>query len=166
MALPGPGGDRERRFASHLDAIAELLDWFEQQQPAGVDPMVWIQAQTALVEAFTNAVRHAHATLLPPPEVVVRLDCTSGTLRLCIHDQGDPFDMEAAWSEPEEGADSDDGSEDLPSLDDDGLPILPMRDAHWGLIMLRKLQQDFGWSIRYDGLPDGGNVLVLEHPLD
>ena len=165
MALPGPGGDRERRFASHLDAIPELLDWFEHHQPAGIDPMVWIQAQTALVEAFTNAVRHAHAALVPPPEVVVSLECIGGSLRLCIRDQGDPFDMKAVWSQSEQEQNSDQDAGDRPSLDDDGLPILPVREAHWGLIMLRKLQQDFGWTIRYDALREGGNVLVLEHSL-
>jgi hypothetical protein len=31
--------------------------------------------------------------------------------------------------------------------------------------MLGRLRRDFGWMIRYDHLPDGGNKLVMERAL-
>jgi hypothetical protein len=49
--------------------------------------------------------------------------------------------------------------------DGDGLPALPDHEAHWGLIMLSRLRRDFGWEIRYDPLPGGGNELVLQRAL-
>jgi serine/threonine-protein kinase RsbW len=155
-----PEGAVEASFPSRLDATALLLNWFEQQQPADLDPLLWIQAQTALVEGFTNAVRHAHAPLTTPPPVTVTLEFTPEHLQLRLRDHGPPFDITQAWSlaepprcgsgEPTEPAEP---------------PDLPSREAHWGLVMLARLRRDFGWLISYDPLPEGGNVLILRRPL-
>ena len=55
-------GETQAEFPSNLEAMADLVEWFERKRPGGLDDMVWIQAQTALMEGFTNAVRHAHAS--------------------------------------------------------------------------------------------------------
>jgi len=146
-------GEAQADFPSSLDAIAELLEWFEQHRPGGLDDMVWIQAQTALMEGFTNAVRHAHALLDPPPPVGVTLALVAGRLRLGIRDHGAPFDLETRLQ-----AHAAEGEQPL------GLDGLPEREAHWGLIILSKLQRDFGWSVRYEPLAEGGNLLLLEGP--
>jgi serine/threonine-protein kinase RsbW len=146
----------EASFPSCLESTPLLLDWFEQHHPAWVDPLLWIQAQTALVEGFTNAVRHAHAALTAPPAVVVALEVTAEHLQLRLRDQGPPFDITPAWSSQ--------GSPmgELPAaVGEPALPELPLREAHWGLVMLARLRRDFGWSISYDPLPEGGNILIL-----
>ena len=146
-------GETQAEFPSNLEAMADLVEWFERKRPGGLDDMVWIQAQTALMEGFTNAVRHAHALLEPPPLVGVSLSMVGGQLRLGILDHGAPFDLEALWRE-----------QAIQGEEPFGLDDLPEREAHWGLIILRRLQQDFGWSIRYEPLSDGGNLLVMEGP--
>ncbi|WP_411871984.1 ATP-binding protein [Vulcanococcus limneticus] len=148
-----PDGEAQAEFPSTLDAMAELLEWFEQKRPGGLDDMVWIQAQTALMEGFTNAVRHAHGLLETPPVVGVTLSLVGSQLRLGIRDHGAPFDLEALWREQVTQ-----GEEPL------GLDGLPERESHWGLIILRRLQRDYGWSIRYEPLAGGGNMLLLEGP--
>ncbi len=153
MACSPPDNPLEASFPSRLDSVAPLLDWLEQHRPPGLDPLLWVQAQTALVEGFSNAVRHAHAHLDPPPEVVVSLEVTPLQLQLRLRDHGPPFDITPAWS----------AEESPPERDPDGLgeAHLPQREAHWGLVMLARLRRDFGWTIRYDPLPEGGNVLIL-----
>lgn len=147
----------QAQFASRLEETTALLDWLERGRPAGVEPLLWIQAQTALVEGFTNAVRHAHGTLACPPPVEVTLEVTPDLLRLMIRDQGRPFDLTAAW-------------EPLVPLDEAappmvGLQALPEREAHWGLLMLNRLRHDHGWQISYRTLASGGNELLLAHDL-
>ena len=147
-------GQAQAEFPSNLDATADLMAWVEQQRPGGLDEMVWIQAQTALMEGFTNAVRHAHALLDPPPLVRVTLALADGRLRLGIRDHGAPFDLEALWQEKA-----------IEKEEPLGLDGLPEREAHWGLILLWRLQRDFGWSIRYQPLAEGGNLLLMEVPV-
>lgn len=100
-----------------------------------------MQAQTALVEGFTNAVRHAHAALQPPPPVRVRIRRDGADLLIEVEDAGPPFELRPA--EPEEG-----------------------RSSHWGLILLMRLQERYGWQVRYNPRPGGGNALTLRHELD
>jgi serine/threonine-protein kinase RsbW len=168
MALPLPQDGGQASFPSRLEETQALLDWFERSRPPGVDPMLWIQAQTALVEGFTNAVRHAHGHLACPPPVEVTLEITPAHLKLHIRDQGGPFDISAALTgagEPPAGGEHG-GDQPAPvAPDGDGLPALPDHEAHWGLIMLGRLRRDFGWEIRYDTLPGGGNELVLQRAL-
>jgi serine/threonine-protein kinase RsbW len=145
MSTPFTPSTCEFSFPSSLEATQSLLDWFERQQPAGLDPLLWIQAKTALVEGFTNAVRHAHGPLVPPPSVKVSLSLTPTHLQLHIHDQGVPFDITNAWA---------------------NVARTPDQDSNWGLIMLCRLHRDFGWLIRYDHLPNGGNRLVMKRALN
>ena len=157
MSAPFTPGSCESSFPSRLEATQHLLDWFDRHRPADLDPSLWIQAQTALVEGFTNAVRHAHGALMPPPPVTVTLNITATHLQLHITDHGAAFDITSAWTS--------DARAENDSRDGDGLPELPDQDSQWGLIMLGRLRRDFGWMIRYDHLPDGGNKLVMERAL-
>jgi serine/threonine-protein kinase RsbW len=168
MAAPFTHGTRESSFPSRLEATQSLLDWFNRHRPVGLDPLLWIQAQTALVEGFTNAVRHAHGPLLPPPPVKVTLNITPSHLRLHIVDQGAPFNLTSAWTNDArtEKASGESNPSTIPSeADADGVPELPNQDSQWGLVILSRLRRDFGWMIHYDHLPDGGNKLVMERAL-
>jgi serine/threonine-protein kinase RsbW len=131
-----------RSFASRLEAVEELLGWLEEVRCPGVPDSLWVQAQTALVEGFTNAVRHAHAPLDPPPPVAVRLLCCSSVLEIQVEDAGAPFQP---------------GRAENPQ---------PDRDSQWGLILLERLQEQHGWSIAYEPGEAGGNVLRIRHALD
>jgi serine/threonine-protein kinase RsbW len=150
---------RTARFPSRLEETQALLDWISQVQPPSLDPLVWVQAQTALVEGFTNAVRHAQGAMASPPPIEVDVAIGADQLRIRIRDRGPFFDIRAVWRSLEEspvavaGAGSPDPS------------ALPERESHWGLIMLLRLQRDHGWSIDYDPLPEGGNALVLQKSL-
>ncbi|MBD2551291.1 ATP-binding protein [Microcystis elabens FACHB-917] len=172
MPPPFTHGTCESSFPSKLEATQNLLDWFDQLRPAGLDPLVWIQAQTALVEGFTNAVRHAHGPLVSPPPVKVSLGITATHLQLQIHDQGAPFKITSTWTndaktEKASVRTNHPGGQSNGDVNPNavGLPELPDQDSHWGLIILGRLRRDFGWMIRYDHLPNGGNKLVMERAL-
>jgi serine/threonine-protein kinase RsbW len=137
---------------SDLDEIETVLRWFEQLGDPTVPSELWMQAQLALVEGFTNAVRHAHADLDPPPPV--QLSVQLGSQRFCVKilDRGAPFDFEAALATVEKA---------MEASDQDPLA----RDAHWGLVMLLKLRSTYGWTISHRRIDAATNVLSLCHPL-
>jgi serine/threonine-protein kinase RsbW len=74
-------------------ALKSVLSWFDQFQAAPIPHNVWLQCQLALIEGFTNAVRHAHAGL--PPETPVRIEVTISdrAIDICIWDRGPGFDL-------------------------------------------------------------------------
>jgi serine/threonine-protein kinase RsbW len=128
-------------FPSRLDAVSDLLDWMERWHPPAMPEALWAQAQTGLVEGFTNAVRHAHRPFDSPPPVRVRLRWDRDGLLIEVEDAGAPFELNADDPEPE-------------------------RTDRWGLILLQGLQERHGWWIRYEPRPGGGNVLRLRHPIN
>ena len=155
MNQPRPTSERELRLASRLEAMAELLGWFDQTWPSG-DPgdpqeLLRLQAQTALVEAFSNAVRHAHAPLDPVPDVVVRWRADGSGFCLEVVDQGEPFRSE----------------DQFPALREElacGEAHPSQRDHHWGLLMFVRLCDQHGWQISSQQPEQGGNILQLSHP--
>lgn len=76
-----------------LNALPQVLEWFDQLNCFPVPPKVWMECQLALVEGFTNAVRHAHVG--KPPELLIDLEAQvfSDYIELRIWDQGAPFDL-------------------------------------------------------------------------
>lgn len=144
--------------ASCLTAVEEVLSWFEGCRSAApgaaqLPERMWLEAQMALVEGFTNAVRHAHQGLEPAPAVQLALQLSHEGLELRITDAGAPFDLAAAWERL---------AAELAAQADDPLE----REAHWGLILLLKLQQERGWLIDYRRCEHGGNVLRLQHSFE
>ncbi len=129
-----------RSFPSRLESLAELLDWMEDMRPPALSEEVWVQAKTAVVEGFTNAVRHAHAHLVPPPPVGVRILTRSDGLELQVMDAGPPFQPRPAAPQPDQ-------------------------ERHWGLIMLQQLEERFGWRIHYEPREGQGNVLRIRRSL-
>lgn len=144
--------DGQLAVSSDLDQLETVLRWFEGLGHPDVPADVWMQAQLALVEGFTNAVRHAHAQLASPPQVELALQRSSRLVHLQITDRGEAFDLSSALATVQaeiaaSGAD----------------PLA--REAHWGLVMFLKLQKEYGWTISYCREDDGINVLSLSHPL-
>ncbi|MCP9784694.1 ATP-binding protein [Cyanobium sp. N5-Cardenillas] len=143
---------RELAVNSDLDELESVLTWFERQGHPDVPSDLWMQAQLALVEGFTNAVRHAHAHLAAPQQVHLSLQITSQAFCLQVIDHGEPFDFTAALARVEA------------EITASGQNPLA-REAHWGLVMFLKLQKEYGWTISHCRRDDGRNELSLSHPL-
>ncbi len=79
---------------SDLRHLAAVLSWFDPWRQILDDDTVWQQCRIAIVEAFTNAVRHAHQGL--PQETPIHLEALldGETLVMEICDRGQPFDLD------------------------------------------------------------------------
>ena len=91
---------------SQRDALDRVLTWAEQFQRKvvttaldSISNEVWLSYQVALAEGFTNAVRHAHESLSPPPPVDLEVRLEERRLVLQIWDLGPPFDLERQLKE-------------------------------------------------------------------
>lgn len=82
-----------------LNELDRILRWLDQLEHLPIPKTVWWQCQLALVEGFTNAVRHAHKGL--PMETPIDLEVTvfQESLEIRIWDYGTPFDLEAKLKE-------------------------------------------------------------------
>jgi serine/threonine-protein kinase RsbW len=78
-----------------IKAVAQVLSWLEQLDPLPIPEAVLHQCKLAVVEGFTNAVRHAHKNL--PRESPIELEITvfNEGLEIKIWDWGKPFDFKA-----------------------------------------------------------------------
>jgi serine/threonine-protein kinase RsbW len=76
-------------------ALKAVLSWFDGFQALPIPPQVWLQCQLALIEGFTNVVRHAHKGLPPETPITIEVTVTDGLLDMKIWDQGPGFDFEA-----------------------------------------------------------------------
>jgi len=85
-----------------INAVAQVLSWLEQLDlltPIPIPEAVLYQCKLAVVESFTNAVRHAHKNL--PIETPIELEITvfNERLEIKIWDLGKPFDFQAKLKE-------------------------------------------------------------------
>lgn len=78
-----------------LEALAPVLEWFDQFNNSPIPPQVWMQCQLALAEGFTNAVRHAHATQPRNTLIDLEVQIFDDRVELRIWDYGAPFDLQA-----------------------------------------------------------------------
>ncbi|NMG60317.1 ATP-binding protein [Geitlerinema sp. P-1104] len=86
------------RVPTDLSALARVLDWFDGLESPLVPQRIWLQLKTALAEAFTNAVRHAHQGE-SDLTVEIYFEQTAETLELRVIDCGPRFDLEAKLQE-------------------------------------------------------------------
>ncbi len=77
-----------------LKHIDEVLEWFEHIKQSELPKQIWSQCRLALVEAFTNAVRHAHRDMAPDIPVKLEVILFAEYLEMRIWDCGSPFDLE------------------------------------------------------------------------
>ena len=92
-----PSGERQAfalRVNTTLDALGQVLTWFESFRNAGIPGPIWLECQLALAEGFTNAVRHAHRALPSSTPIDIELVLMPQGLELRIWDQGQEFDLE------------------------------------------------------------------------
>jgi serine/threonine-protein kinase RsbW len=149
-------GQRELLIDSKLDRVEAVLKWFDSCWTDCCpivncdDPLLKAQAQTAVVELFTNSVRHSHSDLDPAPQIRLSWGADSQFFRLSISDHGRPF-------APEEMFDC------LRLVVLQGGARPDQRDQHWGLFMLLRLCDDYGWFITSQRSATGVNTVLLEH---
>lgn len=79
---------------TNLEDLILVLQWFNQICWSVLSRETLIQTQTALAEAFTNAVRHAHAEKTAEAPIELEIYLKSDQLEICIWDSGPEFDLE------------------------------------------------------------------------
>jgi serine/threonine-protein kinase RsbW len=151
-ALAEPAFSELISLESSLENLPELLLWFKSFNRLPLPTPIWIQGQTGLMEAFSNAVRHAHRGLVPPPKVGVAVNLAPEGIQIKVIDGGPPYDFDAAL----EAVEAIVTAPGFNPLD---------REAHWGQVLLLRLRDYHGWSISYGPCPDGGNQFCLTRPL-
>jgi serine/threonine-protein kinase RsbW len=123
---------------SDLKALDRVLGHFDRLERAGIARKDWLQCQLALVEGFTNAVRHAHKDLPAEIPIEVEVELTPTGMELRIWDRGLPFDLEGFLRE-KAGRDTD------------------LSGRGQGIPILRKVAS----RLVYQRTPDGRNCLWL-----
>ena len=155
MEIGQPPPTAALQLSSRLEQMEALVAWFDQlwpaAAPANAPEALRLQAQTALVEAFSNAVRHAHRDLPADTPIDIRWMASHDALLLEVVDQGPPFQSEAAFPE-------------LRELMSRGEAHPSQRDEHWGLLIFVRLCDRHGWQISSEQPAAGGNILRLSHP--
>ncbi|MCL1467747.1 ATP-binding protein [Argonema galeatum] len=92
------------RVKSDLNLLNEVLEWFDRFCFQNKCKLSWVadgsdrlnlaldELKLALVEGFTNAVRHAHKGLPPETPIDIELTLWDECLEIRIWDRGEPFD--------------------------------------------------------------------------
>ncbi len=81
--------------ATDPKVLKHLLSWFDQFREAPMPHKVWLQCQLALIEGFTNAIRHAHAGLPSETPIRIEIRVSEKDIDIRIWDQGPGFDLDA-----------------------------------------------------------------------
>ena len=124
---------------TELEALKEVLQWFEALVfPLVPQKMGW-QCEVALVEAFTNAVRHAHQNLPKNTPIDLEVELLPNFLEMRIWDRGQPFDFQDKLLKSEQEADS------------------VEKEGGRGLQFIKKLTDE----LQYLNLPNHRNCLVM-----
>lgn len=79
--------------ATDLQALILVLQWFGQFKDACKDEGSWLQCEIALVEIFTNAVRHAHHHLGIETPIEIQVVLNTQSIELQVWDFGKPFNL-------------------------------------------------------------------------
>ncbi|MEG4108869.1 ATP-binding protein [Microcoleus sp. S13_C5] len=82
-----------------IKAVAQVLSWAEQLEPLPIPLVVLHQSKLAVIEGFTNAVRHAHKNLPLETPIEIEIRVFNEHLEVKIWDWGEPFDIQAKLKE-------------------------------------------------------------------
>lgn len=127
------------RVKTELEALKEVLQWFEGLVFPLVPQRIGWQCEVALVEAFTNAVRHAHQNLPKTTPIDLEVKLLPNFLEMRIWDRGQPFDFQAKLRKGEQNVDSIE------------------KEGGRGLQFIKKLTDE----LQYLNLPNHRNCLVM-----
>ncbi len=78
---------------SDLKALDLLLLQFNKVYQDYITQQDWLKCQLALVEGFTNAVRHAHKNLPRETPILIEVSLTIEQMEIRIWDRGEYFDL-------------------------------------------------------------------------
>lgn len=81
------------RTKTEVQAVADVLKWYEDLEFFISDKTVWWQCQIAVIEAFTNAVRHAHKNLPVDTPIDLEITIFNDRIEMRVWDFGMPFDL-------------------------------------------------------------------------
>lgn len=137
------------QLKSELEALTQLLAWFEQTIIPLIPEQCGWQSQLALVEGFTNAVRHAHHNLPCTTPIDLEVKLFQQSLEMRVFDQGQPFNLKEALEVQSSR------NEQLRLQDS----IFP--EEGWGLIWIQQLTDE----LDYIRLPNERNCLVMRKKL-
>lgn len=121
-----------------LSAFKEVLAWFDDLQPHFVPMRTWLECQTALAEAFSNAVEHAHHQKPSTTKIDIEVALFTYSIQMRIMDYGLPFDLGKSL-------------QNLPQPGD------KTAERGRGLQLLQKIAD----YLHYAPLPDGRNCFLL-----
>lgn len=76
-------------------ALQGVLIWFDQFAAAPIPRQLLLQCQLALIEGFTNAVRHAHKHLPADTPIQIQVEMSEQSIDIRIWDQGPGFDLQS-----------------------------------------------------------------------
>ena len=124
---------------TELEALKEVLHWFEGLVFPLVPQKVGWQCEVALVEAFTNAVRHAHQNLPKNTPIDLEVKLLPNFLEMRIWDRGQSFDLQDKLRK---------GEKEVSSMEKEG---------GRGLHFIKKLTDE----LQYLNLPNHRNCLVM-----
>ena len=125
---------------SDLYALAQVLQWLEDEIYSLLPRDRWWQYQTALAEGFTNAVRHAHHDLPPTTEIEIEVTVFPNYVEIKIWDYGPPFDLEAKLQSRYENPNGN-----------------PLDEGGRGLIFMHQLTNE----LLYTRIGDNRNCLIM-----
>ncbi|HEY9849652.1 MAG TPA: anti-sigma regulatory factor [Leptolyngbyaceae cyanobacterium] len=97
------------KTSTTLNALSEVLLWFEGLHRSAIAKKIWLRCQLALAEAFTNAVRHAHKNQSSEVPIEIKVTILKDRLEIRIWDYGQPFDLEKKLKEMPSNEDNDTG---------------------------------------------------------
>lgn len=86
--------DNRLQVRSSLEELSNVLDWFSNLYQSQIPRDVFIQCQTMLAEAFTNAVRHAHYNRSEDTPIEIEADFDGSQLEIRVWDWGAEFNLE------------------------------------------------------------------------
>ena len=90
----------QSRYKTETDQriLQNILSWFEDFRNLPIPQEIWLQCQLALIEGFTNVVRHAHNGLPTETPIEIEIIATSAYMDIKIWDCGPGFDFESVLS--------------------------------------------------------------------
>ena len=145
--------ETELTVKSDLDLLPQVVTWFEQFNIPTFPSQQWQQANLALIEGFTNAVRHAHGSQHAHVPLSLKASLSEELFWLEIWDQGAPYDFDRAMGAL---------NQTLNAVDFDPLE----REKKWGSVIFLRLVQKFHWQIQYSRYHESQNCFRAEVDLD
>lgn len=131
---------RKSHLQLHTDlkALPQVLSWFEQLYAPPITKEVWLRSQLALVEAFTNAVRHAHKNKSSEVPIDIEVEIFDDRIEMRVWDCGPPFDLESKLAQMVSNKDN-------------------LREGGRGLQLMKSIAD----RLSYTRTADNGNCLLM-----